>query len=151
MIGSFYKPVLLFMAFNVITFAQTDWVKWGAQEVQYQIVSDYKITTDNSNYGTGSRILSAVRSVYSFLISDLDGDNCPFHPSCSHFFVESVNETGLIKGSLMFADRFIRDLNFFKGRGEYSVHLSGKFFDPSSNYTLISEKIIYYPGGLLGK
>jgi len=147
----FNKTVLLILIFNVISFSQTDWVKWVGREVQYQIVSKYELDTDKSNYGTGSKFLSAVRSVYSFLISDLDGDNCPFYPSCSHFFVESVNEAGMIKGSLMFADRFIRDLNFFKGSSNYPVHISGKFYDSSSNYTLNSEKIIYNPGGLLVK
>ncbi len=147
----FNITALLVLIFNIICFSQNDWVKWGARDVPYQIVNNYQIITDNSDYGSGSKILSAVRSVYSFLISDQDGDNCPFHPSCSHFFVESVNEAGIIKGSLMFADRFIRDLNFFKGLNKYPLHISGKFFDPSSNYTLNSEKIIYNPGGFLVK
>ena len=49
---------------------------------------------------------------YWILISDVDGDNCPFSPSCSSFFVESVKETNIFQGTLMFADRLTRDTNF---------------------------------------
>ncbi|MBS3945048.1 MAG: membrane protein insertion efficiency factor YidD [Melioribacter sp.] len=121
--------------------AQTDWVKWDAVEVSYKIsnASSKNIITQKQN--TGSGIISFLRNIYGFFISELDGDNCPFYPSCSHFFVQAISESGMIKGPLMFADRFIRDLNFFKGKNSYPIHRIGKFYDPVSNYTLNEQMI----------
>lgn len=121
--------------------AQSDWEKWGGQQASYELKTqnkhDYSI--DNSNFGM--ILLSAVRDLYYFFISDLDGDNCAFSPSCSAFFIQAVKETSIIKGTLMFADRFTRDMNFFKGGGNYPLLPSKKYYDPANNYTLNSQKI----------
>ena len=132
--------------FTFNLYAQTDWVKWEAKQVTYELPThqNHNYTIDNSNFGM--TILSVVRNAYYFFISDLDGDNCPFDPSCSAFFIQSVKETSIIKGTLMFADRFTRDLNFFKGMNHYPLLASNKFSDPVYNYTLHSEKIKFYSG-----
>lgn len=139
--------LLLQSAFN---FAQTDWVKWGAKEVSYTI-DDY-VRPENTavNQTFTLTVVSFFRNLYGLFISDLDGDNCPFYPSCSNFFVQSVEEAGLIKGSLMFFDRFLRDLNLLKGKNHYPLYTTGKFYDPPYNYTLSQEKIIYQiPGKVI--
>jgi len=122
-------------------YAQTDWVRWEGKETFYQLPAthDHDYTVDKSSIGM--TLLSVLRNTYYFFISDLDGDNCPFEPSCSAFFLQSVKETSIIKGTLMFADRFTRDLNFFKGMNHYSLLSSNKFSDPAYNYTLHSAKI----------
>ncbi len=121
--------------------AQTDWVKWEGKETFYELPATrhHDYTVDKSSFGM--TLLSVVRNTYYFFISDLDGDNCPFEPSCSAFFLQSVKETSIIKGTLMFADRFARDLNFFKGMNHYPLLASNKFSDPAYNYTLHNEKI----------
>lgn len=126
---------------SALIYAQTDWVKWDAVEVSYKIsnASSKNIITQNQSSGSG--IFSFLRNTYAFFISDLDGNNCPFYPSCSHFFVQAVSGSGLLKGSLMFADRFTRDLNFFKSKNSYPIHRIGKFYDPVSNYTLNEQMI----------
>lgn len=126
--------------------AQTDWVKWEAKQVSFELPThqSHDYTIDKSNFGM--IILSVVRNAYYFFISDLDSDNCPFAPSCSAFFLQSVKETSIFKGTLMFADRFTRDLNFFKGVNHYPLLSSNKFFDSAYNYTLHSEKIKFYSG-----
>jgi len=121
--------------------AQTDWTRWEAKSVSYEIKSEKDLQPVVSVSGTLGKLISAVRSVYKFFISDLDGDNCPFYPSCSQFYVDAVNETNLIKGTLMFIDRFTRDINFFKGLNSYPLHSTGKFFDPAYNYILDYRKI----------
>ncbi len=88
-----------------------------------------------------SDLLVEVRNIYGFLISDLDGDNCPFYPSCSHFFVRAVRQTNLLQGSLMFADRFTRDSNIFKDLSQYPVRVHGRLYDPVFLYTLDSTQI----------
>ena len=126
--------------------AQTDWVKWEAKQVSFELPTPQNHDYALDKSGFGMTILSVVRNTYYFFISDLDGDNCPFTPSCSAFFIQSVKETSIFKGALMFADRFTRDLNFFKGMNHYLLLSSNKFFDPAYNYTLHSKKIKFYSG-----
>ena len=127
------------------TFAQVDWVRWSAEDYSYELpVKTGKVLNlDDSN--VESLVITTLKSGYYFFISDLDGDNCPFYPSCSVFFVKSVKETNIFQGALMFADRFTRDTNFFKGLSHYSKHVSGKFYDPEFNYELNSKKIKFLP------
>ncbi len=129
--------------------AQTDWLRWEGNQVSYQIKNHITTSSRVSDENFGLQLISFFRNSYSTLISDIDGDNCPFYPSCSHFFVESVKEAGLFKGVLMFSDRFIRDLNFFKSKNSYPKHISGKYWDPAVNYTLKSETTKYFAGDKL--
>jgi len=109
--------------------AQQENHKWQAVSVLYTI-NHQSETSKNAEQG----FLGLLHRNYKFFISDLDGDNCPFYPSCSGFFVESVKRTNFLQGSLLFIDRFTRDMNFFKSFDQYPIHKSGKFFDPISNY-----------------
>ncbi len=139
------------IAFNYLLVAQTDWVKWEAKQVTYEM--KIKKYPDKNISGTdlGTNMVAGVRSIYKFLISDLDGDNCPFYPSCSEFFVEAVKETNVLTGTLMFVDRFTRDINFFKGTEHYPIHISGKYFDPAYNYSLNPLKIKFLPSSSIAE
>lgn len=121
---------------SLTIFAQVDLERWEATEISYEVpqIPNKSYELDKSSFPVF--LLSGLKNTYYFLFSDLDGDNCPFTPSCSSFLVQSVKETNPIQGALMFADRFTRDLNMFKNQGHYHVHSSGKFFDPVTNYTL---------------
>jgi len=140
LIDALLAVFILIALFNSLH-AQTDWVKWEAKEINYEFQKtaghEYKI--DSSSFGM--TILSLARNAYYFFISDLDGDNCPFSPSCSQFFLNAVKETSIFKGTLMFADRFTRDLNLFKGLNHYPINRANKYYDPEENYTLHSNKI----------
>ena len=125
--------------------AQTDWVKWEAKTVSYEIKTEKDSETAVPVVDTDIKILSTARKVYGLMFSDLDGDNCPFYPSCSQFYVDAVKETDLLKGTLMFVDRFTRDVNFFKGLNRYPVYKNNKFFDPAYNYCLNPQKINLQP------
>lgn len=136
------RSFFLFLFFGVtLLSAQTELVKWESKEVSYELPvhnsHDYSI--DKSSFGLS--ILSVARNAYYFFVSDLDGDNCAFSPTCSTFFIQAVKETSIIKGTLMFADRFTRDINFFKGSNHYQLLSTNKFLDPAYNYTLHSAKI----------
>ena len=132
---------LIFVLIASALSAQTEWVKWEAKTVSYEIKTGSDSQTAAAVSGTDAKILSAARKVYRFMFSDLDGDNCPFYPSCSQFYVDAVKETDLLKGTLMFVDRFTRDVNFFKGLNHYPVYKNNKFFDPAYNYCLNPQKI----------
>ncbi len=140
----FLFVLITFISFSA--FSQTDWVKWEKADYSYQTKSqtrnrDYSFTFS----GVGDFISKSFINTYWFFISDVDGDNCPFRPSCSAFFAESVKETNIFQGTLMFFDRFTRDMNIFKGHNHYPRVSSGRYFDPPSLYTLNEEKIDFKP------
>ncbi len=134
--------VIIIIAFSNIIVAQTDWNRWQKVDADYSI--QHEGVGEDYHKETSSTSLSILKDGYSFLISDLDGDNCPFYPTCSSFYVESVSQTNIIKGTLMFADRFTRDSNLFKTHQHYPTHISGKLYDPTHNYNLKDSTIIYY-------
>jgi putative component of membrane protein insertase Oxa1/YidC/SpoIIIJ protein YidD len=135
------KSILILFLTACINYGQSDYTKWDEKKVSYEIPSSqhHDYTIDNSNFGL--TILSIIKNAYYFFISDLDGDNCPFTPTCSTFFIQAVKETSIFKGTLMFADRFTRDLNLFKNISHYKILSTNKLLDPAINYTLYSEKI----------
>lgn len=140
------KLLIVIILFSAgLLHSQTDWVKWEAAELSYELPIPVKrnFQIDKSNFGTA--VLTGMVKFYHTIISDVDGDNCPFYPSCSEFFVQSVKKTGIFNGTLMFVDRFTRDANFFKSRTQYPLHSSGKLYDPVVNYTLNMENINYIP------
>lgn len=137
--------IIIFFLLVPSVHSQTDWERWGKADISYVIKkAKYEDETRVEKPGFAAGALSVLRGVYAFLISDHDGDNCPFYPSCSNFYVQAVKEEGAVKGTLMFADRFTRDLNIFKSPSHYPLHTSGRFYDPPWNYTLTDDKIIYY-------
>ena len=135
------KNVILVILFLFCSFlsAQDEWEKWGEADISYELPQISK-----REASPGSSVLTGMQKAYRFLISDLDGDNCPYHPSCSSFLVEAVKETNIIQGIIMYSDRFVRDLNVFKS-GLYPVHKSGHYYDPPKNYSLNFKKVEYFP------
>jgi putative membrane protein insertion efficiency factor len=53
-------------------------------------------------------VSSATFRLYQTFISPSQGDVCNFSPSCSHFAKESIEEYGILWGSLMASDRLLR-------------------------------------------
>lgn len=126
--------------------AQTDYEKWNKAEISYaqnieQGSRDYSIMGDNIS----QTIVKSFTSAYWFFISDVDGDNCPFKPSCSHFLIEAVKETNLPQGVLMFFDRFTRDLNVFGRINKYPRIGNASYYDPITLYTSDENTIKYLP------
>jgi len=136
---------IFFIPLSLNLFAQTDWERWGKRETDYSIKDnsrnrDYNFDSDNA----GEFILKSIANGYWFFISDVDGDNCPFRPSCSSFLLDAVQETNVFQGSLMFFDRFTRDLNIFK-KGKYPRVTTRHYYDPVNLYTLSKDKIHFIP------
>jgi putative component of membrane protein insertase Oxa1/YidC/SpoIIIJ protein YidD len=139
------KTFFLFLFICLPIFAQADWQRWDAAEESYELNS-----VDNKNYDFNTDsfsglIFSSLKNIYHFTFSDLDGDNCPFHPSCSNFYVYAVKQTNIFQGTLMFADRFTRDANLFKSRNHYQFYSHGKFLDPVEIYTMNEDIINHIP------
>ena len=129
--------------------SQTDWERWGKPDFSYEVRTDntqrnYNISGDNA----GEIILKTAATGYWLFISDVDGDNCPFNPTCSSFFLQSVKETNIIQGTFMFADRFTRDMDIFGRTSHYPIAKNKHFYDPPTLYTLDKSKIKYIPAGV---
>ena len=141
------KIVLIIVSlFTITAIAQTDWVKWRKAEISYE----KKDLIRHKDYSYHDRSISglAVKTLanaYWFFVSDLDGDNCPFSPTCSSFLLQSVKETNIVQGTLMFFDRFTRDYNFIERYNRYPRVEDGHYYDPISLYTLNVKKINYIP------
>jgi putative component of membrane protein insertase Oxa1/YidC/SpoIIIJ protein YidD len=121
-------------------------MKWEKSDTSYAqrntyVGRDYSITGNNIS----QIIVKSFTSAYWFFISDVDGDNCPFDPSCSRFLIEAVKETNLPQGVLMFFDRFTRDLNVFGRLNKYPRFGATSYYDPVTLYTLDENEIKYLP------
>ena len=135
----------LFLSLSLNLFAQTEWEKWGKTEIDYRLEDNFRNRDYNfESENVGEFVLKSFTNTYWFFISDVDGDNCPFRPSCSAFFLDATKETNILQGSLMFFDRFTRDLNLFK-KGNYPIVKSKHYYDPAALYTLSREEILYIP------
>jgi putative component of membrane protein insertase Oxa1/YidC/SpoIIIJ protein YidD len=133
--------VYIFLLFSFSLYAQqADWKRWKRIEPDYR---NCKIVVNKGDFQSDD-FFSLLKKGYSFFISDVDGDNCPFYPTCSAFFVQAVNRTNFVQGILMFADRFTRDSNPFKSYTHYPRYINGKLYDPVDNYLLNANAVKYY-------
>jgi putative membrane protein insertion efficiency factor len=73
--------------------------------------------------------------LYQTMISPSQGDVCNFSPSCSHFARESIEQHGIVWGSLMASDRLQRCNPWALGLLEkyYSGIKDHKIYDPVHN------------------
>tara|TARA_Y100000590_G_C15550318_1_gene950634 strand:+ start:608 stop:841 length:234 start_codon:yes stop_codon:yes gene_type:complete len=69
------------------------------------------------------KILISFIKIYKFFISPFLGNNCRYQPTCSDYFIESLQEYGSIKGSVKGIKRLLtcHPIKFLGG---------GKGFDP---------------------
>lgn len=139
------KIFFVFILFGALTiFAQTDWKKWEAKEISYLIQTDNSKRDYSLKYESFSQFFSkSLILTYWIFFSDLDGDNCPHHPSCSNFLLRGVKETNIFQGAFMFFDRFTRDSNIFNRSKKYARYKNGRYFDPHYNYLLDETRIAY--------
>ena len=126
--------------------AQTEIVKWGKADYSYELPihnngRDYSFNSKN----VGDIFLKSIADSYWILFSDVDGDNCSFSPTCSSFLLQAVHQTNLFQGTIMFFDRFTRDMDIYKKYDHYPRVKDGHYFDPPSLYTLDENKIKYLP------
>lgn len=127
-------------------YSQTDWVRWEKSDLTYQFKNNYlERDYDLSIESVSDVIVKPVINAYWFFVSDVDGANCPFQPSCSSFLVQSIKETNVFQGVVMFFDRFTRDTNIFGRHEHYPRFGKNYFYDPVSLYTLEEENINYTP------
>jgi putative component of membrane protein insertase Oxa1/YidC/SpoIIIJ protein YidD len=141
------KYLLFVLLISHITiYSQTDWVRWEKSDATYQLKNDdLEREFDFSIESVSDVIVKPVINTYWFMVSDVDGANCPFQPSCSSFLVQSIKETNVFQGVVMFFDRFTRDTNIFGRHEHYPRYSKSHFYDPVNLYTLDKEKIIYVP------
>jgi len=141
----YFIPIFLLLFLTTSTFCQLDNLKWKKADILYEKPDEYRkrnysFQADNA----GEFIKKSFVNAYWFFISDVDGDNCPFTPSCSSFFMDATEETNIFQATLMFSDRLTRDTNPIK-KNRYPNGISGHYYDPASNYTLNQGRIEYLP------
>ena len=55
-----------------------------------------------------TKILILIIKIYQFLISPFLGSRCRFLPTCSEYFIESLQKHGLIKGLALGTNRILK-------------------------------------------
>ncbi len=73
-------------------------------------------------------ILIFIIKIYKRLISPYLGSTCRYLPTCSDYFIESLKEYGIIKGSLMGVKRILscHPIKFLGGGDGYDPVLKKK-------------------------
>ena len=54
-----------------------------------------------------SYLLIKIIKLYKLLVSPYLGNNCRYLPTCSEYFIDSLNEYGFIKGSILGIKRIL--------------------------------------------
>ena len=54
------------------------------------------------------RLLIALVTLYRYMISPFIGRHCRFHPSCSVYAIDAINQHGAIKGCYLAMRRLLR-------------------------------------------
>ena len=69
------------------------------------------------------KIIIQIINIYKLVISPYLGNNCRYMPTCSQFFIDSLNEYGILKGFFMGTKRILKchPIKFLGG---------GEGFDP---------------------
>ncbi len=72
--------------------------------------------------------------VYQKEITYMIGATCMYHPSCSEFSKQCIDQYGIIKGGLLTMDRLTRCNPLERRAIGVSQHKDGRFDDPVSKY-----------------
>ena len=54
-----------------------------------------------------SKIIIKIIKFYQYVLSPCLGNNCRYLPTCSEYFIESIKEFGLLKGSFLGLKRIL--------------------------------------------
>ena len=60
-------------------------------------------------------LLIGIIKLYQYLLSPLFGQNCRFHPTCSQYAVEAINEHGVFKRGYLSMRRILKCHPFNEG------------------------------------
>jgi len=139
------KSLLIIFFLTTSAFCQLDNLKWKKANLSYEKPDEFRKRSYSFQADDAGEFLQkSLVNAYWFFVSDVDGDNCPFSPSCSSFFMDATEETNIFHATLMFSDRLTRDANPVKGNN-YPMGKSGHYYDPAINYSLNQGRIEYLP------
>lgn len=82
-------------------------------------------------HGLLQEVMVAWIAIYQTVIASQDLPSCVFHPSCSQFAVNVIQENGALRGLLLSGDRLMRCNSFVS---PYYPFDGEKFVDPVARY-----------------
>jgi putative component of membrane protein insertase Oxa1/YidC/SpoIIIJ protein YidD len=115
-IGRVRKPILFLISGLVSTFADTTMAQSTARDYRLilrgeNVLEKHVQLEERSPVGARSELGiagSGLIRLYQILISSQDSPACNFTPSCSRFTAAAIRKAGLIRGTLLGADRLSR-------------------------------------------
>ena len=54
-----------------------------------------------------SKIIIKIIKFYQYILSPLLGNNCRYLPTCSEYFIDSIKESGFLKGTFLGLKRIL--------------------------------------------
>ena len=54
-----------------------------------------------------TKIIIKLIKIYQFILSPVIGNNCRYLPTCSQYFIDSLNEYGFLKGCVLGTKRIL--------------------------------------------
>ena len=104
---------------------------WGAESFNDEMPSkERRIERRGGENPIFSR--AAIKGIEFFqeVISPIDGDRCPMHPSCSNYGIQAIQKHGFILGTIMIADRLIRERDEVDYAPRVRINGRWRYFDP---------------------
>ena len=90
-----------------------------------------------AEYNPAVYFLGGMMFFYQNVIStQIGGGGCPYHPTCSEFSKQSIEQFGIVKGLFMSADRLTRcsGMSLKESPPEWYDPITEKINNPSSLY-----------------
>jgi len=77
-------------------------------------------------------LFTSLLSFFSTVISPVDGDRCPSHPTCAAYSKQAYQKHGAFVGTLMTVDRLIHEADEHKFSPRIEVYGVTRIYDPLS-------------------
>jgi putative component of membrane protein insertase Oxa1/YidC/SpoIIIJ protein YidD len=77
-------------------------------------------------------VFTSLLTFFSAVISPVDGDRCPSHPTCAAYSKQAYQKHGALVGTLMTVDRLIHEADEHKFSPRIEVYGVKRIYDPLS-------------------
>ncbi|MDY6853495.1 MAG: membrane protein insertion efficiency factor YidD [Thermodesulfobacteriota bacterium] len=114
-------------------FADTDLFPepWGAESFNDKIyILDRKIEKREGEKSIFSRVAIKGIKFFQEVISPIDGDRCPMHPTCSNYGIQAIRKHGFMLGTIMISDRLIHERDEVSYAPRVRIDGRWRYFDP---------------------
>jgi putative component of membrane protein insertase Oxa1/YidC/SpoIIIJ protein YidD len=104
----------------------------GPWEQEPERVSTAAQVTVRDTASPAARVFCGLLAFFQQVISPVDGNRCPSHPTCSRYSVQAYRKHGVLLGTLMTVDRLVHEASEASFAPVIEVHGVRRIYDPLS-------------------